>query len=273
MFNEKPIISKWVADMYDQKVTETHDVDFLISVIGDKPKRILEVCCGSGRILVPLAKAGHNVHGLDFDEYVLAKIKAKADGLDNIQWRAADAVNDDWGTGFDVVVLAGNILYNIISDMNYAKAQELFIQKAASALVPGGYVYIEYQPGGHRITQSVPSHNKDGKWVVWEGTDNDGNHGRMILLGDSYDAATGMGSFTRRFELTLKNGETIFQEILCQKHFAPLKQLHEWLRNAGFIIEQEYGDCNSNPVTEDSCGVIIYAKCVRQSSQYMKMAK
>ena len=42
LFNEKPIISKWVADIYDQKVTETEDVEFLLSVIGKEPKRILE---------------------------------------------------------------------------------------------------------------------------------------------------------------------------------------------------------------------------------------
>ncbi|MCL2519206.1 MAG: class I SAM-dependent methyltransferase, partial [Oscillospiraceae bacterium] len=65
MFNEKPIISKWVADMYDQKVTETNDVEFLLSVIGQESKKILEVCCGSGRILVPLARAGHDVTGFD----------------------------------------------------------------------------------------------------------------------------------------------------------------------------------------------------------------
>ena len=260
MFSEKTIISKWVADMYDQKVTETHDVDFLISTIGHEPKRILEVCCGSGRILVPLAKAGHSVHGMDFDEHVLTKIKTKADGLDNIQWRVADAVRDDWGTGFDIVVLAGNILYNIISDMDYAKAQELFIRKTASALVPGGYVYIEYQPGGHSVKQPIPSYNKDGILVVWEGTDSDGNYGRMIFLGDSFDAITGMSSFTRRFELVLKNGETIIQDILCQKHFAPLEQLHGWLNDVGFVIEQEYSDTNKNMVNDESRGVIIYAK-------------
>ena len=46
MFNEKPIIFKWVADMYEQEVTETADVDFLLSLIGQAPKQILEVCCG-----------------------------------------------------------------------------------------------------------------------------------------------------------------------------------------------------------------------------------
>jgi SAM-dependent methyltransferase len=260
LFNEKPIVSKWVADMYGQKVTETNDVDFLLSVIGNEPKRILEVCCGSGRILVPLAKAGHIVFGLDVDENMLAKISEKAGDLDNIQWQAADAVYDEWGKGFDIVVLAGNILYNIISDMDYAKAQELLIQKAASALVPGGYVFIEYQPGGHRIMQSAPSYENDRKWVVWEGTDRDGNFGRMILLGDRYDANTGIGSFTRRFELTLKNGEAITQDIPCQKHFAPLERLHEWLQKAGFIIEQQYSDTEKNAVNDESRGVIIYAR-------------
>jgi SAM-dependent methyltransferase len=144
LFNEKPIISKWVADMYDQKITETNDVDFLLSLIGSKPKRILEVCCGSGRILVPLAKEGHNVSGFDADEFMLAKIPAKANGLNNITWQTADAVHNDWGSDYGVVVLAGNILYNIVSDMGYAESQELFIKKAASALKPGGYVYIEY---------------------------------------------------------------------------------------------------------------------------------
>ena len=265
MFNEKPIISKWVADMYDQKVTETNDVEFLLSVIGQTPKRILEVCCGSGRILVPLAKAGHTVTGFDADEYMLAKISAKAKGLNKIEWRAADAIQDDWGADYDVVVLAGNILYNIVSVTDYAKAQELFIKKAASALAPGGHIYIEYQPGGHRITQVEPSSTDDRDWVVWDGMDSDGNRGKMILLAGSYNADTRLSNFIRRFELTLKNGETVRQDIPCQKHFASLEQLHGWLKNAGFFIEQEYGDFNCNPVTDDSRGVVIYArKEVRQ---------
>ena len=260
MFNEKPIISKWVADMYEQEVTETDDVDFLLSLIGQAPKRILEVCCGSGRILVPLAEAGHMASGLDADGFMLAKIPEKAEGLETIEWRQADAVSGDWGTGFDVVVLAGNILYNIVSDMEYEKAQELFIRKAASALVHGGHVYIEYQPGGHRLTQEDKSHKDSGDWTVWEGTDNEGNHGKMKLLAGEYDSNTRLDTFTRRFELTLKSGETIQEDIPCVKHFATLNQIHNWLSDAGFSIEQEYGDYNRNPIVENTKRVIIFAR-------------
>ena len=260
MFNEKPIISKWVADMYEQQVTETADVDFLLSLIGQTPKRILEVCCGSGRILVPLAKVGHTVSGFDADEFMLAKILEKAEGLSKAMWRHADAVYDDWRTGFDVVVLAGNILYNIVTDMDYKKAQELFIQKASSALVPGGHVYIEYQPGGHRLTQEDESHKDSRDWVVWEGTDNDGNYGKMTLLAGEYDEGTHLDTFTRRFELMLKNDEMIQQDIPCVKHFATLDQIHGWLSAAGFSIEQEYGDYNRNPIDDNTQRAIILAR-------------
>ena len=204
MFNEKPIISKWVADVYDQQTTETDDVDFLLSVIGKEPKRILEVCCGSGRILVPLAKAGHIAVGIDGAEFMLDKILSKTKGLENIEWRKADAVYDDWGSGFDVVVFACNLLYNIDSDMEFKKAQELFIHKAASALVPGGYVFIAYNPG-HNLTQPEQSRVYDsGSWVIWEGADNDGTYGKFIGLPGSYDAETQIDKSGRLFELTLK---------------------------------------------------------------------
>ena len=254
MSNEKNVIAKWSADMYDQHETGTEDVDFLLSVIGQAPKRILEVCCGSGRILVPLAKAGHNVSGFDADEYMLAKIPPKAEGLDNIQWRVSDAVYDDWGADFDIVVLAGNILYNIVSHMDYAKAQELFIQKAAAALKPGGHIYIDYQPGGHSLTQPNPSTDDRGKvvWKGWEGADSDGNFGLVMLLGGTYNADTQIDTFTRRYEFTLKSGEIIKKDISGQKHFATLKQINRWLRDAEFTIEQEH-------ISSNTRGVIIYA--------------
>ena len=259
--HEDKIIAAWNADLYDQNVTETDDVDFLLNIVEPPTKRILEVCCGSGRILVPLAKAGHTVFGLDADTFMLAKILAKAEGLNNIQWRHTDAVHGDWGTGFDVVVLAGNILYNIVTDMDYAKAQELFIQKAASALVSGGYVFINYSPGGHCLTTPGPSEKDTGdSWVIWEDNDTGGNYGRMILLDGAYDADTQISTFTRRFEITMKDGKLIKRDIPSHKHFATLEQLHQWLENAGFSIEQEYANLQKTPIDGKSTQAIIYAR-------------
>jgi len=259
LFNEQSIFSKWNADLYDQNEIGTDDVDFLLKVIGPAPKKVLEVSCGSGRILVPLAKAGHDVIGFDADEFMLAKIAAKAEGLCNITWWVADAVHDDWGSGYDVVVLAGNILYNIISDIDYAKAQELLIRKAAAALVPGGVVYIDYQPGNHLLHKARVA-KRAGERTIWEGNDHYGNHGRMLLLDGSYDPQTRLSNFVRRFELILSTGETIAQDIPSVKHFAPLEQIRGWLRGAGFSTEREYGGYDGKPIGRKSSRAIIYAK-------------
>lgn len=58
MINEDKIIADWSADMYEIDETETADVEFLLKCLGATPKCVCEIACGSGRILVPLAKAG-----------------------------------------------------------------------------------------------------------------------------------------------------------------------------------------------------------------------
>ena len=86
MYNEKDIISKWNSEMYDSNETNTDDVEFALAVIGNESKRILEIACGSGRFLVSMANAGHNVTGLDFDEHMLNRIATKLSSTQNIHW-------------------------------------------------------------------------------------------------------------------------------------------------------------------------------------------
>ena len=76
------IKSHWDAFIYNEQETETCDVNFLRSVIGSKPKKILEIACGSGRILAPLANDGHYVTGLDCNEDMLSYIQPKIKLID-----------------------------------------------------------------------------------------------------------------------------------------------------------------------------------------------
>ena len=256
MFNEEIILSKWVSDMYDMDQTDMSDVEFALSIVGEKPKRVLEVACGSGRILVPFGKAGHTVKGLDFDAYMLEKIPAKAKGMKNIAWQKSDVIKDDWGKEYDVVMLAANFLFNIIADIDYEKAQMLVIKKSSDALVSGGHIYIDY---GYTLHPENWFANAN-ETVVWQGTDSNGNTGKMALLDSSFDSKTGLNKFIRRFELLLSDGTEIRQDIPSTKHFATLEQIHQWLEDAGFIVEEEYGDYRRNPISETTNRAIIWAR-------------
>lgn len=217
-----------------------------MSLIGSASKNILEIACGSGRFLVPMAKAGHTVTGLDFDEYMHRKIESKAAGMGNIAWRKANVIRDGWGSGFDVVVLAGNFLMNLISDMDYEEAQQLLFRKAADALVPGGCIYIDY---GYTMHPENWFH-APGENVIWQGTDSEGNTGRMILFNSTFDKERSISRFIRRFELTLADGSEIKEDIPSLKHFAALEQVHTWLSSNGFIVVEEYGDYDRSPISE-----------------------
>lgn len=252
---EEKLIADWSADMYEIDETGTEDVAFLLACIGAEPKHILEIACGSGRVLVPLAKAGHTVVGLDMDEAMLGKIPAKAEGVDNIIWQTADAVTDEWGTGYDVVVIAGNFLMNIVSEEGPERAQQILLEKAKPALKPGGMLYIDYNHTFYPKQWYV----HPGERVIWEGTDSAGTAGRMLLCDSTYDAATGLIRSTRRYELQMATGEKIRKEQPSVKHYVSLEQIHTWLSEEGFRIEKEYGDYAGNPIGEATGRAIICA--------------
>lgn len=56
--NDKPLATAQEVDFYGQIFT--------------KNELLLEPMCGTGRLLIPLIKAGYKVHGLDISQYMLA---------------------------------------------------------------------------------------------------------------------------------------------------------------------------------------------------------
>ena len=45
--------------------------------------RLLELACGSGRLLIPIAEAGHRIDGVDNSDAMLARLRVKVDALDD----------------------------------------------------------------------------------------------------------------------------------------------------------------------------------------------
>jgi len=85
------IANRWWGCVYDRYYgNDAEDVELLLDLLGPAPKKILEVCCGTGRVVVPLARAGHSVTGIDIDSGMLARLPAKAAGLPNLKYRLAE---------------------------------------------------------------------------------------------------------------------------------------------------------------------------------------
>ena len=253
----KKFISKhWYAHAYEQFENQTDDVEFFIDVLRKEtcgtPQNILEVACGGGRICVPLAKAGHNVTGFDADEFMLLRCCNKMKGIPNIACYQADAIKSDWGTGFDVVVMAGNILINIETGINYTEAQRIFFRKAAAALRKGGHLLLDYDQ--HSDKSAAKFFNRLGEsgrlGVETEYLDDLGTVGKFKHYGGVYDPVTRICTWASHKELTTNNGERIIESTTGHKHIPTLEQVYGWLSDAGFVVEKTFRNYKNEPLTE-----------------------
>jgi SAM-dependent methyltransferase len=68
-----------VAELYDHVVPyrERGDVDFFVDAAKETGGPVLEVGCGTGRVLIPTARAGIEITGLDLSPHMLAVCREK----------------------------------------------------------------------------------------------------------------------------------------------------------------------------------------------------
>lgn len=130
----------YIADIYDKSETYTDDVELIIKLIGDRNNlKILEPFCGTGRIAIPLSETGHQVTGFDSSGAMLQRAKEKAGSSNDLKLELKNAVDDEWGRGYDLVILGANCFY----ELAVQEEQELLIRRASDCLNSGGYLFID----------------------------------------------------------------------------------------------------------------------------------
>src|SRR6187401_1868218 len=67
-------VSEYVdfAEYYDCDHAVTEDVPFYLQLARQCGSPVLELACGTGRVLIPLARAGFELHGIDISANMLA---------------------------------------------------------------------------------------------------------------------------------------------------------------------------------------------------------
>jgi SAM-dependent methyltransferase len=128
------------ADVYDDWYEDLGDLDATVGTLarlaGDGP--VLELGVGTGRVAVPLAATGLEVHGVDTSEAMLARLRARPDG----HWvhvRRADMVDGLPLGPFRLVFVAYNTLFNLRTE----ERQRACFAAVAARLTPDGCFAVE----------------------------------------------------------------------------------------------------------------------------------
>ena len=130
------------ADVYDEWYGDVSDVEGTVDTVaglaGDGP--VLELGIGTGRLALPLAARGLEVHGIDSSPAMVERLRAKPGGeaLPVVIGDFADVPIEVPG-GFALALVAYNTLFNLAS----AAAQRRCFANVARRLRPGGAFVVE----------------------------------------------------------------------------------------------------------------------------------
>jgi SAM-dependent methyltransferase len=112
------------ANVYDGMNTKLADLEFYKRWLPpNKDARILELCCGTGRLTIPIAKDGYDISGVDYTSSMLEKAKAKASerGLE-VEFIEADIRTLDLPEKYDLIFIPFNSIHHLYKNEDLFKA-------------------------------------------------------------------------------------------------------------------------------------------------------
>lgn len=110
------------------------------SLAGIEPRRVLEICCGTGKLSRMLAQQGYDVQGVDKSAAMIreARALAEADGM-NIPFHCADAAEFHLNSTFDAAFSFFDSLNNIVEMEQFQAA----LTNVKRHLNPGGHFLFD----------------------------------------------------------------------------------------------------------------------------------
>ncbi len=160
------------AEIYDGMNSFLSDLEFYQKWISEhKDAKILELCCGTGRLTIPLAKAGFDITGVDFTPTMLehAKLKAKSEGID-IDFIEADMRSLNLVDTFDIIFIPFNSIHHLYTNEDISQTLQV-VKKHLSS--DGKFILdcfnpnIEFLVDGSKTEKTMDQYTtKDGRDVL-----------------------------------------------------------------------------------------------------------
>lgn len=229
------------ANMYDGMNTFLLDLQFYKKWLPkNKGAKILELCCGTGRLTIPIAKDGYDISGLDYTSSMLeqAKVKAAEAGLD-IRFIEADIRTFDLQEKYDLIFIPFNSIHHLYKNEDLFKA----FNAVKKHLKNGGLFLLDcFNPNIQYIVEG----EKEQKEIAGYTTED----GREVLIKQTmrYENKTQVNRIEWHYYI---NGEFDSTQNLDMRMFFP-QELDSYLERNGFNIIHKYGGFEEEPFDDKS---------------------
>ena len=245
-----------IAKFYDVLYGDVEDdLSMWAALTEDVAAPILEVGCGTGRLLLPLAEAGHTLTGIDLSKVALEVAQAKLDaaGLSaNVSIHEADMRHFDLPRkdfGLALVPL------NTFMHCHTAADQLATLQAIHKHLQPGGLLFIDlFHPDPLMLAEV------DGR-LYFEAETTDDVTGRTVqwFWRHDIDLASQMRHLTYILDEIGRDGVVRRTQIPFSLRFVYRFEMELLLNIAGFNVETIYGSYELEPFDSHSPRMIFAA--------------
>ncbi len=249
--NERQITYDPIAFYYDLFYTKNDDVNFYLEIAKKAGPKVLELCCGTGRILIQFAKQGFEVTGIDISKemlmYTHKKIKDLKRSVQNrIRLIQSDIRDLSAENNYNLVILA----FSSFMELPTQKDREICLRCCYNCLTSGGILVMD------NLFQGT------NEYINWGPNYRDG---RMRFRG-IYNNPIRTNEIIQHFESDIFNEnkmtieKTIFADHIddsgvvnrktfkvCWYYRSP-EQIREELKEVGFKHIEIYGCFTKKPI-------------------------
>lgn len=234
---------RWLAMFADKAKDAPREARGIAKMLAVAPtSKILDLCCGDGRIAVQMAHLGYEVTGLDLSTPLLQAARDRARrGRVPVRWIQRDMRDIGLESEFDAVV-------SVSSSFGYFQRGEdaKTLISAYTALRQGGTLLLDLE-NVHFLTQmsrqygEAPTYMPVDKYRSW------------IEESTSFDPVSQQVSII----VKLWHDGKVAKEIAAQYTVYSMPELDRLLSECGFSVHNIYGDFKLEPYGIDSPRMIV----------------
>lgn len=250
------LIARYYDLSHDQLID---DIPFLLSLAAETGGPVLEVGCGSGRLLVPLARAGYDAIGLDNSPEMMARagIRVSAqppDVRERIRFIHADVTALDLSAQNEFgLIFFGNNTFMHLDEAGAGAA----LKRLRPLLRPGGRLLIDV------MNPMILATAGDDPDFVLEDTLVDAGAGRTIRQYTAYESISAEQivdvSWVYELEDAPAGSEEATTKARLRYHYFYPHQYDLLLGLTGFRLAALFGDYDGSPFDEESDRLILVA--------------
>jgi SAM-dependent methyltransferase len=252
-----------LAAIYDRVPAYVNrgDVQFYVDEARSAGGSVLEVGCGTGRILLPIARSGQTIDGLDASPQMLGrcgeKLRAESEAIrGRVTLHDGDARSFDLGRRFELIIAP----FRVVQHLTTTDAQLGFLGSVARHLAPGGRLAFDvFNPNFAALVSADGKEREDTPDTPLQ----DGRSFRRAGRVSRVRWIDQVSEIELVYYISSESDGKVqrYVQSFDMRWYLRAELVH-LLARAGFSVRSIYGDFDRSPLTDRSPEQIVCAERV-----------